>query len=59
MKSLKPTCQEVHQLVSERMDRPLTIVERLRVRAHLAVCRACGRFDDQMKLLRRAVRNPK
>lgn len=58
MKTLKPTCREVHQLVSERMDRTLTIVERVRVGAHLIVCPACTRFDDQMQLLRRALRDP-
>lgn len=56
MKSLKPTCREVHQLVSERMDRTLTIVERVRVGAHLVLCQACTRFDDQLQLLRRALR---
>lgn len=59
MKSLKPTCREVHQLVSERMDRNLTVVERMRVGSHLLVCPACSRFDEQMQLLRRALRGPK
>ncbi len=59
MKDLKPTCREVHQLVSERMDRALTLIERTRVRVHLMVCPACTRFDDQMRLLRRAMRGPK
>ena len=57
-KTLKPTCREVHQLISERMDRPLTLTERVRVSAHLLVCRACSRFEDQMQLLRRAMRGP-
>ncbi len=59
MKKLKPTCREVHQLVSERMDRELTLVERGRVKVHLMVCTACTRFDEQMQLLRRAMRGPK
>ena len=57
-KTLKPTCREVHRLVSERMDRPLSLTERVRVGAHLLVCRACSRFEDQMQLLRRAMRGP-
>ncbi|MES3020859.1 MAG: zf-HC2 domain-containing protein [Pseudomonadota bacterium] len=56
MNNSGPTCREVHQLVSERMDRALTIIERGRVGAHLAVCPGCARFDDQMRLLRRAMR---
>ncbi len=53
---MKPTCREIHQLVSEGMDRPLTLVERARMRLHLMVCDACTRFDTQMLLIRRAMR---
>lgn len=56
MKKLLPTCREVHQLVSARMDRPLTYTEHARVSAHLMVCPGCTRFDDQMQMLRRAMR---
>ena len=56
LKSLKPTCREVHRLVSEGMDRKLTLVERGRMRVHLVVCTACTRFDGQMKTLREAIR---
>ena len=45
---MKPTCREIHQLVSEGMDRPLTLVERARMRLHLVVCDACTRFDMQI-----------
>jgi hypothetical protein len=41
------------------MDRPLSLMERMRVGVHLFVCPACTRFDDQMRLLRRAMRGPK
>ena len=53
---LKPTCREVHRLVSEGMDRDLSLVERTRMRLHLVVCVACTRFNGQMDLLRRAMR---
>lgn len=52
----KPTCREVHRLVSEGMDRDLSLVERVRMRLHLMVCAACTRFNRQMDLLRRAMR---
>ena len=52
----KPTCREVHRLVSEGMDRDLSLVERGRMRLHLMVCAACTRFNRQMDLLRRAMR---
>lgn len=54
--TLKPTCREVHRLVSESMDRKLTVVERGRKHVHLMVCAACTRFSGQMDLLRQAVR---
>jgi hypothetical protein len=53
---LKPTCREVHRLVSEGMDRDLSLVERTRMRLHLVVCDACTRFNGQMSLLRKAMR---
>ena len=53
---LKPTCREVHRLVSEGMDRELSFVERSRMRLHLMVCDACTRFNGQMSLLRQAMR---
>lgn len=54
--SIKPTCQEVHRLTSEGLDRELSLVERARVRLHLMVCTACRNFTAQMDLLRRAMR---
>ena len=53
--SLKPTCREVHELVSQSLDRPLSVTERLRMRVHLMICEACSRFDGQMLLLRQAM----
>jgi predicted anti-sigma-YlaC factor YlaD len=52
----KPTCREVHRLVSEGLDRDLTLIERTRMRLHLMVCQACTNFSAQMALIRRAMR---
>ncbi len=52
----KPTCREVHRLVSEGMDRELSLVERTRMRLHLIVCDACTRFNVQMATIRKAMR---
>ncbi|GAA4020842.1 zf-HC2 domain-containing protein [Actimicrobium antarcticum] len=54
---LKPTCREVHQLVSEGMDRELTFVERARMRFHLLMCGACTTFIRQMGFLRGAMQH--
>ncbi|MES2325191.1 MAG: zf-HC2 domain-containing protein [Pseudomonadota bacterium] len=56
MNGIKPTCREVHRLVSEGMDRDLSLLERTRMRLHLMVCEACTRFNGQMGLLRKAMR---
>lgn len=50
------TCREIHQLVSEQMDRSLSLAERTRVRMHLLICAACTHFNGQMALLRQAMR---
>ena len=55
-KTFKPTCREVHRLVSEGLDRELSMIERGRVGVHLLVCVACTRFNHQMDLLRQAFR---
>lgn len=52
---IKPTCREVHRLVSEGMDRKLTMLERLRMRLHLVMCEACTLFNRQMALMRNAM----
>ncbi len=54
---LKPTCREVHRLVSEGQDRDLTLVEKIRMRLHLVICDACTTFSRQIHFLRDAMRN--
>ncbi|MGZ3158156.1 MAG: zf-HC2 domain-containing protein [Burkholderiaceae bacterium] len=53
---IKVTCKEVHQLISEELDRDLPLMDRVRVHLHLLACGACKNFDGQMRLLRRAMR---
>ena len=53
---VKVTCKEVHRLVSEELDRDLSLMDRVRVHLHLRICDACKNFDGQMRLLRRAMR---
>lgn len=48
------TCRETSQLLSRSLDEELAWSERLQVRLHLRLCDACRRFEDQMRLLRRA-----
>jgi hypothetical protein len=49
-------CSEVSRLVSQGLDRRLSIGERVRLRLHLAICDGCANFKRQMDFLRLAVR---
>jgi len=51
-----PSCKEVSHLVSQGLDRELGFGERLRLRAHLAICNGCRNFRRQIAFLRTAVR---
>jgi predicted anti-sigma-YlaC factor YlaD len=53
---LKPTCREVHRLTSEALDRNLSPVEHIRMRAHFLVCRACRNFSRQLDAIRHAMK---
>ena len=48
------SCKEVSLLTSKSLDTTLTRRERLAMRLHIAYCRGCSRFRDQIEFLRRA-----
>lgn len=50
------SCKEATRLMSAAQDRELSIGERAALKVHLAVCKGCRIFDDQMHFLRRALR---
>ena len=49
------TCKEATRLISQRLDGPLPIDQRLLLRLHLIWCLACRRFEQQGALLRKAM----
>ena len=49
------TCKEIHRLVSEGLDRELSVIERTQMRLHLLICHACTNFSSQMRLIRQAM----
>jgi len=49
-------CAEATRLISEGLDRDLSIAERTALRVHLALCVACTRANKQLAFLRRALR---
>lgn len=49
-------CKEVSRLISEGLDEAMPAPERARLRYHFVICQTCRTVDEQMKFLRRAVK---
>ena len=58
LRTLQP-CREMAPLMSESMERRLTLSEFLKLRLHLLVCAWCRRYLKQIKFMRWIVRTPK
>ncbi|MFZ6757236.1 zf-HC2 domain-containing protein [Undibacterium sp. Ji50W] len=54
--SLFIACKQAHQLISEGMDRRLSLSERSKLKMHLAICDYCTSFNGQMSFMRTAMR---
>jgi len=50
------SCKEASRLLSQAQDRRLGWLERLKLRAHLALCDFCTRFEEQLRFMREAMR---
>lgn len=53
MSRLTPTCEVVTQKVSQSMDEPLSMNDRIRVRLHLMGCELCARYEKQLLAMRK------
>jgi len=49
------SCRQASQLISQSLDRPLTLRERFALKLHLTICKYCKRFSQQMQTLRFAI----
>jgi len=49
-------CKEAARLISESYQRPLGLGERVSLRVHLMMCKACRNFKEQARLIREAAR---
>lgn len=49
-------CRQVAERASTYVEHESSFVERLEMRLHLLMCRACGRYVHQMALTRDAMR---
>ncbi len=50
------SCKQASQLISQSLDRPLTLRERFALQLHLIVCKYCKRFSQHLQILRAAIR---
>jgi len=50
------TCKETARLVSEGLDRKLSLWQRMNLRLHLMMCGACSAYRRQVETLHRIVR---
>lgn len=48
------SCKEVSRLASERMDRKLSLRERIAFNVHVMMCRNCLRYAQQLAVLQKA-----
>lgn len=51
------TCKEISKLVSESLDRKLSLRQRMGVQLHLMMCSLCRTYRQQMRALRNIVRH--
>ncbi len=51
-----PTCQEVLPVLSQSLERPLTLRERVTLRLHFLICVYCIRYVKQLRFMRDALR---
>lgn len=50
-------CHEATRLMSDAQERPLSLMERLSLKFHLAMCKGCTNFNAQMGIVRKMARD--
>jgi hypothetical protein len=54
--AMTPRCKDITRLLSAAQDRQLSLRERLQVRLHFVICVWCERYGEQLRFLRRRLR---
>ena len=55
--TLNLNCEQAARLLSEAMDRPLSLAEKLALKAHLFLCDMCVNYENQLAVLRQIVKS--
>lgn len=45
-------CKQATQMLSEKLDRPLSAKEKINLAMHTAICGPCRQFGKQMEMIR-------
>ena len=53
---ITPGCPEVTRLLSQGMDKPLSLMTRVKLRIHYLMCSFCERYAKQLKYMREVAR---
>ncbi|MBI1425642.1 MAG: zf-HC2 domain-containing protein [Gammaproteobacteria bacterium] len=48
------SCRHASELMSQQLDRPLKLGEKLQLRAHLLICKSCPKTLEQFDILHQA-----
>jgi len=48
-------CKQATELMSQSLDRTLTLKERVRLKLHLLICTGCDNFNKQMSFIHQAM----
>ena len=56
MSQINLSCREASRLLSASRDRKLGVGERVSLRLHLGLCKACTRFSRQLDFLSEAMK---
>lgn len=46
-----PSCKEIIQLISNSMERPPSLRQRLSIRFHFLICKWCFRYQKQIRFI--------
>ena len=57
IETITPSCKDMTDLLSQSMDRRLSLHNRLRIWLHLAICDRCARFAVHLACIRNASRS--
>lgn len=50
-------CKQASELLSQALDRNISLREKILLRLHLLICHGCSNFSKQMQVMREACRN--